>query len=177
MEQLLKKIRNQEIICIRTICMETEQYMEMQSWNIALMQLAEVIKKKKLHIEEKYLQAVNEMFPFFGGEEVSEPLLLEAGSVYSRRASRNLLLHFLIQAAKQMPLVLFFDNIQYMDEISADFLSLLIRTKNNRVMVLLTCSEHCTERLKKIYSGSCQGKIYQQGFYWPFYKRGRRENS
>lgn len=147
MEQLLKKMRNQELICIRTICMETEQYMEMQSWNIALMQLAEVIKKKKLHIEEKYLRAVNEMFPFFGEE--SEPLLLEAGTVYSRRTSRNLLLHFLIQTARQIPLILFFDNIQYMDEISADFLSFLIRTKNSRVMVLLTCSEHYPERLKK----------------------------
>ena len=50
MEQLLKKIRTQDIICIKTICMETEQYMEMQSWNIAFMQLAEVIKKKKIYI-------------------------------------------------------------------------------------------------------------------------------
>lgn len=171
MEQLLKKIRNQEIICIRTICMETEQYMEMQSWNIVLMQLAETIKKKKIYIEEKYLQAVNEMFPFFGGEEVSEPLLLEPRSVYSRRASRNLLLHFLIQVAKQMPLVLFFDNIQYMDEISADFLSLLIRTKNSRVMVLLTCSEYYTERLKKYIPVLVREKYISRISIAPFTKK------
>lgn len=169
MEQLLKKIRTQDMICIKTICMETEQYMEMQSWNIAFMQLAEVIKKKKIYIEEKYLQAVNEMFPFFK-EEITESLLLESRSVYGRRAFRNLLLHFLIQAAKQIPLVLFFDNIQYMDETSADFLSLLIRTNNSRVMVLLTASEHYTERLKKYIPVLVREKYISRVSIAPFTK-------
>ena len=170
MEQLLKKIRNQDIICIRTICMETEQYMEMQSWNIAFMQLAEVVKKKKIYIEEKYLQAVNEMFPFFGGEEITDSLLLESRSLYGRRAFRNLLLHFLIQVAKQIPLLLFFDNIQYMDETSADFLSLLIRTNNSRVMVLLTASEHYTERLKKYIPVLVREKYISRVSIFPFTK-------
>lgn len=169
-EELFHHIQMSDIMIFRTMCMETEKEIHLQPWNIVMIQLAEAVKDRKLHIDKRYLDAANYLFPFFSLEHSKGVVLSEDTVSYTYRAGRNLFLQFLVQTAQQIPFLLFFDNIQYMDEKSLELLSLLVRTKNSNIMILLSCCGNTPETAEKILKPLFREKYVEKIPVGPFTK-------
>lgn len=137
-ERFLEEISQEENMILNTSCMENEKNMMLQPWNAVMMQINTFLKKRDLALSKRYLQAAEHLFPLFHTGEVKEPVMGDTSISYSYRAARNLLLRLFEELGEQIPVVLFFDNIHYMDEASLEFLSQLIRAENPNIMVLLT---------------------------------------
>lgn len=167
--RLTDRVPRERTMVFQVLCMETEEQMSLQPWSVVMLQIAEAVKQGKLQIGEPYLQAADWLFPFFrsGGEEaVSADYTIS----YSYRATRNLLLRFFAQASRQKPMILVFDNIQYMDPISLEFLSGLIRAQNRNLMILMTCPDSWNDRLKRSLAPLVKEKLVERIFVSPFSK-------
>ena len=169
-KQLVGRASAEGTMVFQAVCMETEQQMNLQPWNVVMLQVANAAKDRKLQMDEQYLQAADWLFPFFkkGGDQTAA--LTDNTISYSYRSTRNLLLRFFSQAGKQKPILLVFDNIQYMDLMSLEFLSVLIRAENKNLMILLTCPDSWNDRLKRYLSPLVKGKYIERVFVTPFSK-------
>lgn len=173
-EQFLRSVKKEGHMLLKVVCLETEQEMKLQPWNVVMMQMAEAMQAYKIEVEERYLQAADSLFPFFHACPIKENLLQDTTLPYSYRSVRNLFLNFLVQSAEKVPLILFFDNIQYMDFMSLELLSLIIRTRNSRIMFLLSGPDVCPERLRKYMTPLTKERYIERIFIMPFTKEEAR---
>lgn len=120
-EQFFKRVKKDRVMVLKTFCLETEQQMDLQPWNAIMIQLSKAVKEQRIVMGEKYLQAAEYLFPFFSQDYDKEKILPDVSIPFSYRTIKNLLLQFLVNASEQIPLILSFDNIQYMDKLSLEF--------------------------------------------------------
>lgn len=151
-EYFLTSLADESCLILRTSCMETEQAILLQPWNSIMLQLEQYIKSHDLKLEDRYLEAVSCLFPMFGSIDLSQFYLEDASISYSYRSTRNLLLKLFFTLSEQVSIVFFFDNLNYMDSISLDFMSLLIRSFNPNIMFLGTCGAALSGSLKTVLS-------------------------
>lgn len=167
-EYFLTSLADESCLILRTSCMETEQAILLQPWNSIMLQLEQYIKSHDLKLEDKYLEAVSCLFPMFGSIDLSQFYLEDASISYSYRSTRNLLLKLFFTLSEQVSIIFFFDNLNYMDSISLDFMSLLIRSLNPNIMFLGTCQATLSGSLKTVLSPLIKEKQLLQISMSPF---------
>ncbi len=140
-----------------------------------MMQVNSLLKKHDFALDHKYLQAAEHLFPLFNTKEMKEPVMGDTTISYSYRATRNLLLKLFEEIGEQALVVLFFDNIQYMDETSLEFLSLLIRAKNPNIMVLATSPCIFTQTLRTALKPLLKESCLQEITLFPFTRESVRK--
>lgn len=113
-----------------------------------MLQLEQFISIRQLKIEDKYRNAFSCLFPMFGSIDTSQLYLEDSSISYSYRSVKNLLLKLFLTLSEQVSIIFLFDNLNYMDSISLDFMSLLIRSQNPNIMFLGTCTPALSGDLK-----------------------------
>lgn len=147
-EYFLRAVTDESCLTLKTSCLETEQSILMQPWNSVMLQLEQLVHTRNLHVETKYMDAVSCLFPLFGSVDLSRLYLANNSISFSYRTARNLLLKLFSSLSEQTAVILFFDNLNYMDSISLDFVSLLIRSQIPNIMLLGTCPPTFLDRQK-----------------------------
>lgn len=174
-ERFLEEITGENTIVFKAACLENEQNIVLQPWNTIMMQVNSLLKKHDFALDHKYLQAAEHLFPLFNTKEMKEPVMGDTTISYSYRATRNLLLKLFEEIGEQALVVLFFDNIQYMDETSLEFLSLLIRAKNPNIMVLATSPCIFTQTLRTALKPLLKESCLQEITLFPFTRESVRK--
>lgn len=169
-EQFFKRVKKERVMVLKTFCLETEQQMDLQPWNAIMIQLSKAVKEQRIVMGEKYLQAAEYLFPFLGQDYDKEKILPDVSIPYSYRTIKNLLLQFLVYASEQIPLILSFDNIQYMDKLSLEFLSLLVRTRNKNIMILMSGPDILTDGMRRQVAPLLKEKYMERISVTPFSK-------
>ena len=142
-EYFLRILSEQSFLVLQATCLETEQSLLLKPVSAMLLQLQHYISLYRLKAELSYLEAASRLFPLSGSIDTT---------VFS------LLFQLFFSIGEQIPLVLFFDNLHFMDSASLDFISLLIRSRNPNILFLGTALPSC-ENLRAVLTPLCEENV------------------
>ncbi len=138
LQRFLDSLDYDSTLILRAICFKEEESFSLQPWNTMILQLDRYLSKKKLRVPEKYIAIINHIFPLFQNHDLLLSMPEDVNISYNLRAIRNTFLKLFQLVGEEIPLILAFDNLQHMDDLSLELLSLLIREQNPNIMVIGT---------------------------------------
>lgn len=168
MNCFLDSIKDDSCLIFRTVCFQAEKDFLFQSWNSIMLQLDQYMASKNISVPAGYLPNIINMFPFFGTKEEASPESVDVMAAYNYRATRNGMLKLFSRIGEETPVILSFDNIQYMDNLSLELLSLMIRDQSPNIMVVCTCSEVLPPRVLNHVKALVREKFLTQLILHPF---------
>lgn len=174
MNRFLDNIKNDSCLIFRTVCFQAEKDFLFQSWNAVMLQLDHYMSSRNIAVPAGYLQGVINMFPFFGTQEDTVTESVDVMTSYNYRATRNGVLKLLGRIGEELPVILSFDNIQYMDNLSLELLSLIIREQSPNIMVIGTCSDVLPARVQNQIKPLIREKFLTRLVLQPFNKEDVR---
>lgn len=138
-ETLLSVIRDDDLQVLSAACLEQEQTIPLAIWNVVILQISRVLESAGHAAPPRSLQMLEQIFAML--ESLGNPAALphDLSTSYNYRALKNTVIRLFSILSEQKPVLLFLDDIQNMDALSADWLSTLIRQGNGRILILLTC--------------------------------------
>lgn len=139
MNHFLDSLDHTSCLVLKTICFQAEKDFLFQPWNAIMLQLDRYITELGISVPERYLNAISNLFPLLGNQTPPSHIPEDINISYNYRAIRNSILKLFSLIGEEMPLVLAFDNIQFMDRHSLELLSLVIRDQNPNIFILGTC--------------------------------------
>lgn len=171
MNHFLDSIGEDSCIVLKTICFQQERDFMLQSWNSILIQLERHLQERHIEVPESYTSYINTLFPLFGGCAPAMPVPDDMMTSYNYRTARNSVLKLFALVGEEVPILLFFDNIQFMDNLSLELLSLMIREQNPNVMCVSTCLDVQPPYLQKQVNALTREKFLCQLYLSPFTKQ------
>lgn len=139
MNHFLDTVDHDSCLVLKTICFQAEKDFLFQPWNAIMLQLDRYITNLGIPVPERYMNAISNLFPLLGNQTPPSHIPEDINISYNYRAIRNSILKLFSLIGEEMPLVLAFDNIQFMDRHSLELLSLVIRDQNPNIFILGTC--------------------------------------
>lgn len=128
-------------LVLKSVCFQAEKEFIFQPWNAIMMQLDHYIAEHQIEIPQRYLGTIASIFPLFGNQAIPSHLPEDINVSYNYRAARNSILKLFSIIGESIPVILSFDNLQFMDSLSLELLSLLIRQQSPNIMILCTCPD------------------------------------
>lgn len=166
----LDSIGEDSCIILKTICFQEERDFMLQSWNTIIMQLDQHIKSNQIEVPANYISYINTLFPLFGDCAPTMQVPEDIMTSYNYRTARNSVLKLFSLVGEEVPIILFFDNIQFMDNLSLELLSLIIRERNPNVLCISTCLDVQPPYLQKQINALTREKFLSQLLIEPFTK-------
>ena len=155
-------------IVLKTICFQEEREFILQPWNTIMLQLDQYIRSHNISVPANYMNHINTLFPLFGDRPLSLQVPEDIMISYNYRTTRNSVLKLFSLVGEETPIILFFDNIQFMDNLSLELLSLIIRERNPNIMCICTCLDVQTPQLQKQINALLREKFATQLLLEPF---------
>lgn len=149
-------------LILRAVCFQAERDFILQPWNAIMMQIDHYITEHHLDIPKQYMINISNLFPLLGSQPTSNNIPEDITTSFNYRVTRNSILKLLFLVGEEIPIVLSIDNIQYMDQLSLELLSLVIREKNPNVMVIGTCLDMLTPTLQKYINSLNRERLITQ---------------
>lgn len=169
LEQFLSQIAKDDCLIFKAVCLENEQRIRFQPWNVLMLQMMKTVKDRKIQAED-YTKTVEYLFPAFSSEEGENAFMADCTIPYSYIGIRNLFLKYILKISENYPLILVFDNVQYMDPMSLELLTLLIRREEKNLMVLMTGPEVWGGRMNEYFAPLIKEKYVEKINVTPFAK-------
>ncbi len=155
-------------LMLRSICFQAENEYLFQSWNSIMMQLDHYITEQIPDIPSRILSSIASVFPLFGNQALPSHLPEDINVSYNYRAARNSVLKLFEIIGEHTPIILSFDNLQYMDSLSLELLSLLVRQQNPNLMILCTCLDSAKPEIQKFLMTITKERFASQLMVKPF---------
>ncbi|WP_101696583.1 AAA family ATPase [Clostridium minihomine] len=155
-------------IVLKTICFQAERDFILQPWNTIMLQLDQYIRSHDVTLPAHCTTYINSLFPLFGNHTLSAQVPEDVMISYNYRTTRNSVLKLFSLLGEETPIILFFDNIQFMDHLSLELLSLIIRERNPNIMCICTCLDVQPPYLQKQINSLLREKFLSQLLISPF---------
>lgn len=120
------------------MCYFADQKKALQSWNTLVLTLGKYIREFEIQLPKSVLQAVAQIFPAFGEQELEVPLPIDLASSFNVRAAQNGLYRIMQSICAACPVLLEVDNIQYMDAYSRRLLLMMLQGIPGSLCVVMT---------------------------------------
>lgn len=127
-EFFTRALSGHSFLVLQASCLETEKAVLLKPVSTMILHLKPLLDLYRLKVDLSCLEAASRLFPLSGSIDTSV---------------LGLIFRLFFSIGEQIPLVLFFDNIQYMDSASLDFVSMLIRGRNPNILFLGTILPSC----------------------------------
>lgn len=164
----LDSIGEDSCIVLKTICFQEERDFILQPWNTIMLQLDQYIRSHNITIPSSYMSHISNLFPLFGDCAATAQVPEDVMTSYNYRTTRNSVLKLFSLIGEETPIILFFDNIQFMDSLSLELLSLIIRERSPNTMCISTCLEVQPPHLQKQINALVREKFLSQLLIEPF---------
>lgn len=168
MNHFLDHLDGDACIVLRTICFQAEREFTLQPWNSIMLQLDSYIHKNNIHVPASYMSHISNLFPLFGDNALSSQVPEDVMTSYNYRTTRNSILKLFSLIGEETPIVLFFDNLQFMDTLSLELLSLIIRERNPNLFCIGTCLDVQPPLVQKQLNALVREKFLTQLVLEPF---------
>lgn len=168
MNHFLDNVDGDACIVLRTICFQAEREFTLQPWNSIMLQLDSYIRKNNIHVPASYMSHISNLFPLFGDNALSSQVPEDVMTSYNYRTTRNSILKLFSLIGEETPIVLFFDNLQFMDTLSLELLSLIIRERNPNLFCIGTCLDVQPPLVQKQLNALIREKFLTQLVLEPF---------
>ncbi len=138
-QSLLESMKSDDTLTLSTLCFSQEKDTLFYPWNSIMLQLDDYIQKHEIPIASNYIQAVAQFFPTFGSHwAVVQTIPFELANTLNLRAVQNGIYRIISQIAEQVPILLFFDNLHFADDISRHLIGTLLRDLQENFMIIFT---------------------------------------
>lgn len=170
MNRFLDNLGNDSSIVLKAMCFQVEKDFPFQPWNTIMLQLDHYISQNNIKIPKQYSNILATLFPILGQQGVSPGLPEDLNISYNYRATCNSILKILSLVSDELPIVLAFDNIQFMDQFSLELFSLIIREQSPNIMVIGTCLDILKSDIKTYVHSLTREHLLTQLLVKPFSK-------
>lgn len=164
----LDSIGEDACIVLKTICFQAEREFILQPWNTIMLQLDQQIRSRSVTVPTSYTGYINTLFPLFGDSAQTAQVPEDVMTSYNYRTARNSVLKLFSYVGEESPIILFFDNIQFMDNHSLELLSLIIRDRNPNIFCICTCLDVQMPYLQKQINALVREKFISPLLIPPF---------
>lgn len=127
----------------QTRCYRAEEQYALKPWQNIFTQLISYFDAS-LNLEDSapFIEAVSNVFPFLRPREGVQPMEQDEIAVVQYNNSERVIAQTLIQLAKKQKLVLFFDDLQWADNITISLIQdIMTSEQNQNILFLFACEE------------------------------------
>lgn len=152
------------LIC-RSFCYQTEMGSSLSAWNSIALNLAAELELRHISIPENYLRTAAALFPSLApGSAVR---LTDLDQDYPLQSDYHTAQHSMLtifsMVARQIPLLLIFEDIHWMDRSSMDFLFLLLRQlKKQNAAVICTSRDLLPPHMERFVEEGLRDKVLKR---------------
>lgn len=151
------------LVC-RAFCHQSELGDPLAPWNAVMMSLMSETEAHRISVPESYLKTAAGLFPCLsagiGQEYVFSDLEYPLQRNYNVAQESALLVFSYV--ARQVPLLLIFEDIHWMDPNSAAMLATLLRRlRNLNLIVICTCRDTCPPHIQQLIDSARQDGILE----------------
>ncbi len=168
MNHFLDSLGYDSCLMLRSVCFQAEKEYLFQAWNSIMLQLDHYISQHNTDIPSRIQSTIASVFPLFGNQALPSHLPEDINVSYNYRAARNSVLKLFEIIGEHTPIILSFDNLQYMDPLSLELLSLLVRQQNPNLMILCTCLDSVKPDIQKFLMTITKERFAAQLVVKPF---------
>lgn len=139
--EFFNKLDTKNLYLINTNCYQAEEEYILKPWNIVFEKLFKILINENIEISKSVYRVIASIFPTFDIEnsyEYIEPL--EKWDMLKYQAIESAAINIINHICNKKRIVLFFDDIQWIDQTSLALIkNIILNLKNNRFMVMFTC--------------------------------------
>lgn len=173
LDYILNRYDFSDRLIFRSYCYQSESSVPLASWNSIILSLVSEIEARSLPIPDTYLKTAAGLFP---------SLALTCGQGYTEtdgtyppqhnyHVAQESTLLILSMVSRQIPLLLVFEDIHWIDRASAELLSAFLhKIRNQNITVICTCRETSVQYLKDFIEKARQDNIMERYTIYPFSK-------
>ncbi|WP_132244680.1 tetratricopeptide repeat protein [Marinisporobacter balticus] len=153
-DTFLENVKGSEIL-LEAHCYQAEQGHLLKPWNEIFIKLVDIIKKEKISIPSLLRNMISHVFPTFAienGQTSINPV--EKIDSLKYQVIEEAMIEVLKKVAQRRKIVLIFEDIQWMDELSIALVgSILLRVHNN-ICFIVTCRNGYKERISELITSA-----------------------
>ena len=139
--EFINKVECEDLYIISTNCYQAEEEYILKPWNILFEKIAKVLINENIEIPKSIFRAIANIFPTFNiGNSYEYMSSLEETDMLKYQAIESATIYIINRICKKKRMMLFFDDIQWIDQMSLCLIkNIILNLKNKRCTVLFTC--------------------------------------
>lgn len=140
-EEFFKSSNVEEVYVFKAYCYEAEENYLLKPWNGIFSKLSKLLKEENIQIPSLWKNIVSCIFPGFCPEDAPmDRNLVEHMDVLKYQVAENAIVNILLKVAQEKKIILFFEDLQWIDELSLSLLqTMLLENRNTSLMMIATC--------------------------------------
>lgn len=137
----LKYIEDGSIIIFKTNCYQVEENYLLKPWNDILYQLSKAIEKENIEIPTMLQKIVSHVFPSFSiNNEVADENPIAQIDILKYQVAEKAIIDIFKKVAEKKKIVLVFEDIQWIDNMSLSLIQELMIENKNRSLIFIAAS-------------------------------------
>ncbi len=140
-ERFFKLSDMSQVVLFETYCYQAEESYPLKPWNEIFSKLSQHISQQSIYIPESWRQVAGCLFPTFDKsyEDSSNPAY-ERDDILKYQVVESTVLSILRKSAENKKIVLLFEDLQWIDDMSLSLLkSIILQDRNKSIMIIATC--------------------------------------
>lgn len=139
--EFLNSVECKDLYIINTNCYQAEEEYILKPWNIIFEKVAKILKCEGIELPKSVYRVIASVFPTFDIENNCEFIAsIEKSDMLKYQAIESAAIDIIKRICKKKRIILFFDDIQWIDQISLSLIkNIILNLKNNRFIVMFTC--------------------------------------
>lgn len=148
--KFLSSIYKNNIYVLSSTCYQAEEEYLLKPWNIIFNQLSSIVKEENIKINSTLLSIITSVFPTFNMNNNLDINLAEKMDMIKYQAVEDAIIGVLNQISQNKKIILFMDDIQWIDNMSLSIIkSLLFKNRNKSVMVIAASRDGYNEKINE----------------------------
>lgn len=140
-EEILNIVTKDNILDIfKTQCYRAEERYMLKPWQSIFSQIMNKVEANKMDIPNKLINSIVSIFPFLKPDTISESYDFDSLICPKYETVEKSIVNLLLTISKKKKLIIFFDDIQWADEVSISLIRNILTTdKNKSIFFIFTC--------------------------------------
>jgi len=147
-EKFVEFINKEDVFFLETNCYQVEERFFLKPWNSIFLKLGVTIRKEDIEIPKVWKKLISYLFPgFYSTNEVEKNNPIEQIDTLKFHVIEDAILGLFNKLTQRKKVLLIFEDIQWLDEMSLTLLSSLI-LRNKNVILIGTCRNTARKRIE-----------------------------
>lgn len=146
--KFLSTINTKKINIISTVCYQAEEEYLLKPWNNIFNQISNIIYSQNIKVSQELIEIISCIFPTFQLNKGNHTNIYQSMDMIKYQAAEEAALKILNECAKNKKLILFFDDIQWIDKLSITMLkNLVLQNRNKNILPILVSREEYNDKI------------------------------
>lgn len=146
--KFLSTINTNKINVISTVCYQAEEEYLLKPWNNVFNQISNIINSENVKVSQELIEIISCIFPTFQFDKRNHANIYKSMDMIKYQAAEEAAIKILNECTKNKKLILFFDDIQWIDKLSITMLkNLILQNGNGNILPILVSREEYNNKI------------------------------